>query len=139
MPRLLVVALAFGAVTVVATGVGITRRLPYQFDGSAIRTTSPRMPSLHGTGDSAPLVFVVIIVILAWVAGRRGRIGSAAAAVVALLGMIGIIAGLLEPALRTLDLLVTPIAVVGIGLAILLAVSAVRVAFSGIESRRSTV
>lgn len=53
--------------------------------------------------------------------------------------MVGIFAGLMEPALRTLDPLVTPIAVLGIGLALLLVVSAVRVALSGIGNRRSAV
>jgi hypothetical protein len=113
MPRLLVVALAFGVFTLVATGVAIARRLPYQFGGT--------------------------VIVLAWVAGRRGWIGIAAAAVVALLGMVGIFAGLMEPALRTLDPLVTPIAVLGIGLAVLLVVSAVRAALTAIRNRRSTV
>jgi len=139
MPRLLVVALAFGAFTLVATGVGIARRLPYQFGGTGDPDSVGADALLHGTGVSAPLVFVVVIIVLAWVAGRGGWIGIAAAALVALLGMVGILAGLMEPALRTLDPLITPIAVLGIGLAALLVVSAVRVALTGIGNRRSTV
>jgi hypothetical protein len=139
MPRLLVVALAFGAFTLLATGVGVAQRLPYQFGGRGDPDSVAADAFLHGTGVSAPLVFVVVIIVLAWVAGRRGWIGIAAAAVVALLGMVGIIAGLMEPALRTLDPLVTPIGLLGIGLAILLVVSAARVALTGIGSRRSTV
>jgi hypothetical protein len=139
MPRLFVVALAFGAFTLVATGVGIARRLPYQFGGSGDPDSVAADALLRGTGVSAPLVFVVVIILLAWVAGRRGWIGIVAAVVVALLGIVGIIAGLMEPAQRTLDPLVTPIAVLGIGLAILLVVSAVRVALTGIGNKRSTV
>lgn len=141
MTRLFVVALAFGAFTLVATGVGIARRLPYQFGGTGGPDSVAVDALLHGTGISAPLVFVVVIIVLAWVAGRRSpRLGGiGAAAIVALLGVVGIIAGLMEPALRTLDPLVTPIAVVGIGLAVLLVVSAVRVAVSGTGDRRSTV
>ena len=71
--------------------------------------------------------------------GAATGTGSGAAAIVALLGVVGIIAGLMEPAMLTLDPLVTPIAVVGIGLAVLLVVSAVRVALSGTANRRSTV
>jgi hypothetical protein len=138
MPRLLVLALAFGAFTLVATGVGIARRLPYQFGGTGHPDDVAADAFLHGTGVSAPLVFVVVIIVLAWVAGRRGWIGIAAAAVVALLDMVGIIAGLMEPALRTLDPLVTPIAVLGIGLAVLLVVSAVRVALGGARNGPST-
>jgi hypothetical protein len=137
MPRLFVVALAFGAFTLVATGVGIARRLPYQFGGSGDPDSVAADALLRGTGVSAPLV--VVIILLAWVAGRRGWIGIVAAVVVALLGIVGIIAGLMEPAQRTLDPLVTPIAVLGIGLAILLVVSAVRVALTGIGNKRSTV
>jgi hypothetical protein len=139
MPRLLIVALAFGAFTLLATGVGIAQRLPYQFGGSGDPDSVAADAFLRGTGVSAPLVFVVAIIVLAWIAGRRGWIGIAAAVVVALLAMVGIIAGLMEPALRTLDPLVTPIAVLGIGLAVLLVVSAARVALTGIGSRRSTV
>ncbi len=139
MTRLFVVALAFGAFTLVATGVGIARRLPYQFGGTGSPDSVAADAFLHGTGISAPLVFVVVIIVLAWVAGRRGWVGIGAAAIMALLGVVGIIAGLMEPALRTFDPLVTPIAVVGIGLAVLLVVSAVRVAVSGTGDRRSTV
>lgn len=139
MPRLFVLALAFGAFTLVATGVGIARRLPYQFGGTGDPDAVGADAFLHGTGVSAPLVFVVVIIVFAWVAGRGGWIGIAAAAVVALLGVVGIIAGLMEPALRTLDPLVTPIAALGIGLAVLLVVTAVRVALAGIRNRRSTV
>jgi hypothetical protein len=138
MPRLLVVALAFGAFTLVATGVGIAQGLPYRFGGTGDPDSVAADAFLRGTGISAPLVFVVVIIALAWVAGRRGWIGIAAAAVVALLGTVGIIAGLMEPALRTLDPIVTPIAVLGIGVAVLLVVSAVRVALTGIGNRRST-
>jgi hypothetical protein len=139
MPRLLVFALAFGAFTLLATIVGIARRLPYQFGGTGDPDSVAADAVLRGTGVSAPLVFVVVIIVLAWVAGQRGWIGIAAAAGVALLGMVGIIAGLMEPALRTLDPLVTPIAVLGIGLAALLVVSAVRAALTAIGNRRSTV
>ncbi|MDQ6682810.1 MAG: hypothetical protein M3Y88_05995 [Chloroflexota bacterium] len=138
MSKLLIVALSFGAFTLVATGIGIARRLPYQFGGTGDPHSVGADAFLHGTGVSAPLVFVVVIIVLAWVAGRRSWVSIAAAGVVAPLGMVGIIAGLLEPALRTLDPLVTPIAVLGIGLAVLLVVSAVRVALTGIGNRRST-
>jgi hypothetical protein len=136
MPRLLIVALAFGALTLVATVVGIAQRLPYQFGGNGDPDSVAADAFLHGTGVSAPLVFVMVIIVLAWVAGRRGWIGIAGAAVVALLGMVGIVAGLMEPALRTLDPLITPIAVLGIGLAALLVVSAMRAALTGIGNRR---
>jgi len=136
MPRLLIVALAFCALTLVATVVGIAQRLPYQFGGNGDPDSVAADAFLHGTGVSAPLVFVMVIIVLAWVAGRRGWIGIAGAAVVALLGMVGIVAGLMEPALRTLDPLITPIAVLGIGLAALLVVSAVRAALTGIGNRR---
>ncbi|HUF05848.1 MAG TPA: hypothetical protein VMP86_00515 [Candidatus Binatia bacterium] len=136
MARLLVVALAFGAFTLVATGVGIARRLPYQFGGTGDPDSVAADAFLHGTGLSAPLIFVLVIIVLAWVAGRRGWIGIGAAAVVALLGIVGIFAGLMEPALRTMDPLTTPIAVLGIGLAALLVVSAVRIALTGIGNRR---
>ena len=139
MPRLLVVAAAFGVFTLVATGVAIARRLPYQFGGAGDPDTVAADAFLHGTGISAPLIFVVVIIVLAWIAGRSGWIGIAAAALVALLGMVGIIAGLMEPALRTLDPLVTPISVLGIPLAVLLVVSAVRVALTGIGDKRSTI
>ena len=139
MTRLLVLALAFGAFTLVATGVGIARRLPYQFGGTGSPDSVAADAFLKGTGISAPIVFVVVIIVLAYVAGRRGWVGIGAAAIVALLGVVGIIAGLMEPAMLTLDPLVTPIAVVGIGLAVLLVVSAVRVALSGTANRRSTV
>jgi len=136
MPRLLIVALAFGAFTLVATVVGIAQRLPYQFGGTGDPDSVAADAFLHGTGVSAPLVFVMVIIVLAWVAGRRGWIGIAGAAVVALLGMVGIVAGLMEPALRTLDPLITPIAVLGIGLAALLVVSAMRAALTGIGNGR---
>jgi hypothetical protein len=137
--KLLVLALAFGAFTVVATGVGIARRLPYQFGGTGDADSVAADAFLHGTGVSAPLVFVVVIIVLAWVAGRRGWVGVGAAAIVALLGVVGIIAGLMEPALRTLDPLVTPIGVLGIALALLLVVSAVGTALSTTRNGRSTV
>jgi hypothetical protein len=70
----------------------------------------------------------VVIIVLAWVAGRRGWVGVGAAAIVALLGVVGIIAGLMEPALRTLDPLVTPIAVL----------SAARVALGATRNSSST-
>ncbi|PZR64411.1 MAG: hypothetical protein DLM71_02410 [Chloroflexi bacterium] len=139
MPRLSVIALAFGAFTLVASVVGIARHLPYQFGGTGDPDSVAADAFLHGTGISAPLVFVAVIIVLAWVAGRRGWIGIAAAAVVALLGTVGILAGFMEPALRTLDPLVTPIAVLGIGLAALLVVSAVRVVLTATGNRRSTV
>lgn len=139
MPRLLIIALAFGALTLVATGVGIALRLPYQFGGAGDPDSVAADALLHGTGVSAPLIFVVVIIVLAWVTDWGGWIGIAAAAVVALLGVVGIIAGLMEPALRTLDPLVTPIAVLGLALAAMLVVSAVRAALIGIGNRRSTV
>jgi hypothetical protein len=139
LTKLLVLALAFGAFTVVATGVGIARRLPYQFGGTGDPDSVAADAFLHGTGVSAPLVFVVVIIVLAWVAGRRGWVGVGAAAIVALLGVVGITAGLMEPALRTLDPLVTPIGVLGIALAVLLVVSAVRTALSTTRNSRSTV
>ena len=136
MPRLLVVALAFGAFALVATVVAIAQRLPYQFGGTGDPDSVAADAFLHGTGVSAPLIFVLVIIVLAWVAGRRGWIGIGAAAVVALLGIVGIFAGLMEPALRTMDPLTTPIAVLGIGLAALLVVSAVGAALTGIGNRR---
>ena len=136
MTKLMALALALGAFTVVATAVGVARRLPYEFGGTGSPDNVAGDAFLHGTGISAPLVFVALMIALAYVAGRAGRIGVVAAVVLAVLGAVGIVAGLLEPALGKLDPLVTPVAVLGIGLAVLLVAGALRSAFDNARNGR---
>ena len=125
MNRLLALTVGLGAFTLFATAVGVARRLPYQFGGNGSPDEVASDALTHGTGISAPIIFVVVMVGLAYVAGRPGRVGAGAASILAALGVVGIVAGLMEPALRQLDLLVTPVAVVGIAFAVLVVVTSV--------------
>ena len=124
MTRLLALTVGLGAFTLLATAVGVARRLPYQFGGNGSPDDVASDALMHGTGVSAPIVFVVVMIALAYVAGRPSRVGVGAALVLAALGVVGIVAGLMEPGLRQLDPLVTSVALVGIVLAVLVVVTA---------------
>jgi hypothetical protein len=121
------VAVAFGLYTVIATAVGIAQRLPYQFGGAGDPDSVTQDALVHGTGISAPLIFVTVIILLAYIATRSRRASIPAAALVGLLSVVGIAAGLMEPALRALDPLITPVAVLGLAIAVLLLATALRV------------
>ena len=133
--RLLHVAVAFGLYTVIATAVGITQRLPYQFGGAGDPDSVAQDALVHGTGISAPLIFVTAMIVLAYSATRSRRASIPAAALVGLLSVVGIVAGLMEPALRALDPLITPIAVLGLAIAVLLLAAALRVPLALLRER----
>jgi len=125
--RLLEVAVAFGLYTVIATAVGIAQRLPYQFGGAGDPNSVAQDALVHGTGISAPLIFVTVMIVLAYIAMRSIRARIPAASLIALLSVVGIVAGLMEPALRALDPVITPVAVLGLAIAVLLLAAALRV------------
>jgi hypothetical protein len=92
--RLLVVV--FVALSVALTLVAIQAQVPYRFGGSGARDDVGADAFAHGTGISAPLVFLIALVVLlalTWVPGRWKALPLFLAAVA---GMIGLMAGLAE-------------------------------------------
>ena len=92
--RTLVVVLV--GLSLALTMVAIQARVPYRFGGTGAREDVAADAFAHGTGISAPLVFLIVFVVLlalTWLPGRWKALPLLLAAVA---GAIGIVAGIAE-------------------------------------------
>ena len=86
----------FVALSLALTFFAIEAQVPYRFGGSGARDDVATDAFAHGTGISAPLVFLVAFVVLlalTWIPGRWKAIPLFLTAVA---GVIGFIAGIAE-------------------------------------------
>ena len=84
------------ALSLVLTYFAIEARVPYRFGGSGARENVAADALLHGTGISAPLVFLIAFVGLLALTWLPGRWKALPLLVAALGGGIGFAAGIAE-------------------------------------------
>ena len=127
--RTLVVVLV--ALSLLLTYFAIEAQVPYRFGGSGARENVAADALLHGTGISAPLVFLIAFVGLLALTWLPGRWKALPLLLAALAGGIGFIAGIAEVALGS-GPFAYPIGPLPITLWLLSMASAIGIAFFGI-------
>lgn len=95
--RVLVVVLI--ALSVALTLIAIAEGVPYRFGGSGEAENVGRDALLHGSGISAPIVFLIAFALLLTLSWLPGRWRAIPIFLSALAGAIGIVAGVAEIAL----------------------------------------
>jgi hypothetical protein len=127
--RTLVVVLV--GLSLVLTYFAIQAQVPYRFGGSGAREDVAADAFLHGTGISAPLVFLIAFVGLLALTWLPGRWKALPLLLSALAGGIGLIAGIAEIALGS-GPFAYPIGPLPVALWLLSIASAIGIAFFGI-------
>lgn len=80
----------FVAVSLALTAVAIAEQVPYRFGGSGTREEVPADAFAHGTGISAPIVFLVVFAVLlalTWLPGRWKAVPLFLGAIAATIGL----------------------------------------------------
>ena len=84
------------ALSLVLTAFAIQDQVPYRFGGTGAREDVATDAFAHGTGISAPLVFLIVFVVLLALTWLPGRWKALPLLLTAVAGAIGLIAGIAE-------------------------------------------
>jgi hypothetical protein len=128
----------FVALSLALTFFAIEARVPYRFGGSGARDDVAADAFAHGTGISAPLVFLIAFVGLlglTWVPGRWKALPLMLAAVA---GVIGLIAGVAEIPLGS-GPFAYPVGVLPVALWLLSMAALIGIVISGVVAGISAV
>ncbi|HVL52993.1 MAG TPA: hypothetical protein VM344_01880 [Vitreimonas sp.] len=134
----------FVVLSLILTWIAIEIGVPFRLGGAGQREQVAADALTHGTGISAPLVFLVVFVVLLALSGLPGRWKAIPLFAAAIAGGVGLVAGVAEIPLGS-GPFAYPIGGLGIAIwflsiatAVVLVVSAITAAISIIRRHRAT-